>query len=553
MSVAVDHKEPNLRNPTLTRIIGASIGVGVALCLASSAFAQTPLEGVPEKLGSVDFPVSCSAAAQGHMTRGVALYHSFHWPEARKSFNAVAQADPTCAMGYWGLAMVAANNPYVWPLTGKALQEGAASIMKARAIGGKTPRERDYISAVETFYLDSERIPARTRQLNFELALEKMTRDYPRDVEARALYGMVLAANVDPNDKTYSNQSKAADVLERIHKDLPDHPGAPHYLIHTYDYPPLAQRGLQAALRYRDIAPSAPHALHMPSHIFTRLGNWHDSVASNVAVLKTPNTPISSVLHSFDYMGYAWLQLGQDRNANKVLTDTLSMPAINDTAFATAFALAAIPARALVERGRWADAAKLKAYPDELMYPWASFPHADAIRVFARGLGSARSGNPKAARVELAQLGKLKADMMDAKLYYWADQADIQLKAIEAWTLRAEGKPEAGLALMKDAADHEDRTDKSAVTPGPIKPARELLGEMLMEDKQPARALPEFEAVLAKEPHRMRATLGAARAAELGGNRAKARLHYAALTKLLEGADAGRVELRQANDYLARN
>ena len=521
--------------------------------IAGIALAQTPLGGATEKLGTVDFPVSCNAEAQRHMTRAVTLYHSFHWPEARKSFNAVALADPSCAMAHWGLAMVAANNPYVWPLTGKALQEGAASIRKARAIGAATPRERDYINALETFYLDADKIPARTRQLNFELALEKMTRDYPQDVEARVFYGMVLAANVDPNDKTYSNQAKAADVLERVQGELPDHPGAPHYLIHTYDYPPLAQRGLPAALRYRDVAPSAFHALHMPSHIFTRLGHWQDSVASNVAVLKTPDTPQSSVLHSYDYMAYAWLQLGQDRAAKKVLTDMLAMPSIKDTAFAAAFALAAIPARAAVERGRWRDAARLKAFPDELDYPWASFPHADAVRVFARGLGSARSRNPKAARGEIEQLEKLKAGMLDAKLFYWADQADIQIKVVEAWALRAEGKADAGLALMKSAADHEDRTDKSAVTPGPIKPARELLGEMLMQSKRPAAALAEFAAVLDKEPNRLQALLGAARAAAQSGERMKARSHYAAMAKLLEGADAERTELRQARAYLARN
>ena len=531
----------------------AAAAVIAAACFLTGAVAQAQAGAAPEKLGTVNFPVSCSADAQRHMTRGVALYHSFHWPEARKSFNAVAQADPSCAMAHWGLALVAMNNPYVWPLTGIALEQGTASIRKAAAIGARTQRERDYVHAVEMFFLDSDRIPARTRQLNLELALEKMTRDHPRDIDAKVLYGMVLAANVDPNDKTYSNQFKAADVLERVVKDEPDHPGAPHYLIHTYDYPPLAARGLPAALRYRDVAPSAFHALHMPSHIFTRLGHWQDSVASNTAVLKTPDTPLSSVLHSYDYMVYAWLQLGQDRNASRVLGDMLAMPAINDNAFAAAFALAAIPARVLVERGRWADAAQLKAFPDELMYPWASFPHADAIRVFARGLGGARAGNPKAARAELAQLGKLKADMLGARLFYWADQADIQHKAVEAWTLRAEGKPDAALALMKDAADHEDRTDKSAVTPGPIKPARELLGEMLLENKQPAQALPEFEAVLKKEPHRMPATLGAARAAELAGDRVKARQHYTALAKLLEGADAERAESGLANAYLGRN
>ena len=533
-----------------------SAGTAATLCalllFAAQAPAQGPSPGLPEKLGTIDFPISCNAAAQVQMTRGVALYHSFHWPEARKSFNAVLKADPACAMAHWGHALIAANNPYAWPMTGVALTEGAASIEKARALGAGTQRERDYINAFGALFQDYDKTPARTRQLNLELALEKMTRDYPRDLDARALYGMVLAANVDPNDKTFANQFKAADVLERVQKEQPDHPGAPHYLIHTYDYPPLAERGLPAALRFRDVAPSAFHALHMPSHIFTRLGLWQDSIASNTAVLKTPDTPPSSKLHSYDYMVYAWLQQGQDANAAKVLDSIRAMPEIKDAALIAAYALAAIPARVLVERGRWADAAKLQAFPDELMYPWASFPHAEAIRVFARGLGSARSGNPKAARQELAQLEKLKADMQNAKLFYWAEQAEIQAKVVEAWALRAEGKRGAALALMKQAADHEDRTDKSAVTPGPIRPARELLGEMLMENRQAALALPEFEAVLKKEPHRMPATFGAARAAALVGDRAKAKLHYAALAKLLEGADAARPELRQATAYLAR-
>lgn len=522
------------------------------LLFAAQAPAQGPSPGLPEKLGTIDFPVSCNAEAQAQMTRGVALYHSYHWPEARKSFNAVLKADPACAMGHWGHAMIAANNPYVWPISGVALAEGAASIEKARALGAATQRERDYINGFGALFQDYEKTPARTRQLNLELALEKMTRDYPRDLDARALHGMVLAANVDPNDKTFANQFKAAEVLERVQKEQPDHPGAPHYLIHTYDYPPLAERGLPAALRYRDVAPSAPHALHMPSHIFTRLGLWEDSIAANTAVLKTPSMPPSSTLHSYDYMVYAWLQRGQDGNAAKVLDTIRAMPEIKDTALAAAYALAAIPARMMVERGRWTDAAKLQAFPDELMYPWASFPHAEAIRVFARGLGSARSGNPRAARQELAQLEKLKADMQNAKLFYWAEQAEIQANVVEAWALRAEGKRSVALALMKQAADHEDRTDKSAVTPGPIKPARELLGEMLMENRQAAQALPEFEAVLKKEPHRMPATSGAARAAVVMGDRAKAKLHYAALAKLLEGADATRPELRQATAYLAR-
>ena len=528
----------------------------VALCallLASAtSSAQGPSPGLPEKLGTVDFPVSCNADAQAQMTRGVALYHSFHWPEARKSFNATLKADAACAMAHWGHALIAANNPYVWPVSGKALAEGAASIEKARALNAGTQRERDYINAFGALFLDYDKTPARTRQLNLELALEKMTRDYPRDLDARALYGMVLAANVDPNDKAFANQFKAAAVLEAVQKEQPDHPGAPHYLIHTYDYPPLAERGLPAALRFRDIAPSAFHALHMPSHIFTRLGHWGDSIAANTAVLKTADTPVSSILHSYDYMIYAWLQQGRDTNAIKALETIRAMPAIKDAALATAYALAAIPSRVLVERGRWAEAAKLQAFPDELMYPWASFPHAEAIRVFARGLASARTGNAPAARSELARLNQLKSDMLDAKLFYWADQAEIQAKAVEAWTLFAEKKRGAALVLMQDAAAHEDRTDKAAITPGPIKPARELLAEMLLESRQVTKALPEFEAVLKKEPNRMAATAGAARAAALSGDRAKAKQHYAALLKLLDGADASRPELRQATAYLAR-
>lgn len=512
---------------------------------------QVPLAGLPEKLGTVDFPISCKAEAQRHFTRGIALYHSYHWVESAKSFNAAAQAEPSCAMAYWGLSLIAMDNTFLWPLTGKALVEGMAQVEKAKAAGPATQRERDYVAASEAFFKDAEKIPARTRQLQYELSLEKMTRDHAKDIEAKILHAMVISANFDPNDKSYANQFKAADILERIHKDYPDHPGAVHYLIHTYDYPPLAQRGLTAALRYRDVAPAAPHALHMPSHIFTRLGHWQDSVASNQAVLRSTKG-IRSVMHSMDYMAYAWMQTGQDANVEKLVRDILAMPKIDDLALATAYALAAIPARLVIERGRWAEAAQLKAFPDDLDYSWPSFPHANAVRVFSRGLGAARNGSAVAARQEASQLAKLKQDMLAAKLFYWAEQTDIQLKAVEAWALRAEGKNSVGLEMMKDAADHEDRTEKNVVTPGPIKPARELLAEMLMEVGQPAQALTEFEGVLKKEPNRLGATVGAARAAELTGDRTKARLHYTSTVRLLNVADAGRPELKMANDYLAR-
>lgn len=534
---------------------GWSLGLFlVALAVGPNAFAQgKPYEGLPEKLGSVDFPISCSAAAQQQFTRGIALYHSYYWPEARKAFAAAAQADPTCAMAPWGLAIVEIGNAFTWPLRGKALVEGQQAVQRAKALGPKTTRERDYINAVENFFADADKVPARTRQLAYELALEKMTRDYPKDTEAVIFHAHVQSANFDPNDKKYTNQLKAAETLERLFVELPDHPGVAHYLIHSYDFPPLAQRGLKAAQRYRNIAPSAPHALHMPSHTFTRLGYWEDSISSNVAVLKI-SPDIVNRLHSLDYMVYAHLQLGQDSAADRILAelraDTKKIE--GDTLFAAAFALAAIPARIATERGQWSGAAKLTLTPDELAFGWQQFPHAQAITVYARGLGAARSGDAAGARVAIAELTRLKQGMVEGGLRYWADQTDIQIKAVDAWALRAEGKPEEALRMMRSAADHEDATDKAAVTPGPIKPAREMLGEMLLEAKQPSAALVEFEIAMAKEPGRLRAALGAARAAAAAGDRDKARSHYAQVAKLFERADAGHPELAQVKTALAQ-
>ncbi len=523
-----------------------------ALFGAPAAAQFKALDGVPEKLGTVDFRISCNAEAQRHFTRGVSLYHSYYWPEARKAFSAAAQADPGCAMPHWGQSIVLMGNAFAWPLSGNALKEGMAAVERAKSLEPKTPRERDYIASAEAFFKDAEKIPARTRQLAYELALEKMTRDYPDDIEAKVFHAHVMSANYDPNDKQYTNQLKAAAVLEKLFVSLPDHPGVAHYLIHSYDYPPLAERGLKAAYRYRDVAPSAPHALHMPSHTFTRLGLWHDSIASNTSVINITRDP-GSRLHSLDYMAYAYLQLGQERNAEKVLADIRAMTKLEGEGLASAFALAAIPARFAIERSRWSEAAKLNLQPDEVDFGWAQFPHAQAINVFARGLGAARSGAPEQARNELVKLARLKQDMVDGKMRYWADQADIQIKVIEAWTLRAEGKADQGLALMKSAAEHEDGTEKSAVTPGPIKPARELLGEMLLESEKPALALLEFEAAMKKEPNRFRALSGAARAAELAGDASRAREYYSQMQKLWASADQESPELSRIKAYLVKN
>ena len=523
------------------------------LIASPDALAQPkPHEGLPEKLGTVDFPVSCNAAAQQQFTRGVALYHSYHWPEARKAFAATAAADPSCAMAPWGQAIVEIGNAFTWPLRGKALADGLQAIQRSKALGPKTPRERDYVAAVEAFFADADKVPARTRQLAYELALEKMTRDYPKDVEAVIFHAHVQSANFDPNDKKYTNQLKAAETLEKLFVALPDHPGVAHYLIHSYDFPPLAERGLKAAQRYRNVAPSAPHALHMPSHTFTRLGHWQDSISSNQAVLKI-SPDIVNRLHSLDYMVYAHLQLGQEQAANQILSDIRAdtQKLEGDTLFAAAFALAAIPARLAVERERWSEAAQLPLTPDELAFGWQQFPHAQAINVYARGLGAARANNAAGARREISELERLKKGMLDGGLRYWADQTDIQMKVVEAWALRVEGKTDAAIRAMRAAADHEDSTDKAAVTPGPIKPAREMLGEMLLEAKQPAAALTEFETTISKEPGRFRATLGAARAAETAGDRAKARSHYTRLAKLFERADSNHPELGRIKAAIA--
>ena len=373
------------------------------LAVTTAVVAQPkPYEGLPEKLGTVDFPVSCNAAAQALFTRGVALYHSYYWPEARKAFAAAQVADPSCAMAHWGDAVVETGNAFTWPLRGAALKTGAQAVERAKALGAKTQRERDYIAAIDAFYASADKVPARTRQLAYELALEKMTRDYPKDIEALIFYTHVVSANFDPNDKKYTNQLRAADILERLYVELPDHPGVAHYLIHSYDFPPLAERGLKAAMRYRTVAPSAPHALHMPSHTFTRLGHWQDSISSNQAVLKIQPDMVSR-LHSLDYMAYAHLQLGQDRAADGVLNEirAISSKIEGDTLFAAGFALAAIPARAAIERGRWQEAAKLPLTPDDLVFGWQTFPQARAINVFARGLGAALSGDAAGARGRL--------------------------------------------------------------------------------------------------------------------------------------------------------
>jgi tetratricopeptide (TPR) repeat protein len=520
----------------------------IALVYASLGRTQ---ERATEKLGKVHFPVSCSAAAQEQFDRAVALLHSFWLDEAAKAFATIAQADPGCAMAHWGTAMTLFGNPFTWPLSGKALPDGWAAVQKAQAAQAKTQRERDYIGAVEAFYKDWDKVDHRSRALAYVKAMEELAQRYPEDTEASVFYALALDVTALPTDKSYANQLKAAKILEKVFAEQPDHPGVAHYLIHSYDFPPIAAQGLTAARRYASIAPSAPHALHMPSHIFTRQGLWEESIETNRRSAAASKSHFDS-LHAMDYLEYAYLQGAQDRDAKRVLDEVAAIKKVDREHFVTAYALAAIPARYALERGRWVDAAALLPYPNEKDFPWGSFPQGMAISVYARALGAARSGNAPAVREEIERLRRLREAMIEAKVVYWAQQADIQIKVASAWAAFAEGNKQEALKLMREGADMEDASEKHPVTPGHVLPARELLGEMLLELKQPALALKEFEASHIVEPNRFRGLYGAARAAELSGDHKKARTFYEKLVVVCAKADTERPELLKAKTFLTK-
>ena len=504
-----------------------------------------------EKLGKVHFPVSCSAAAQEQFDRAVALLHSFWLDESAKAFAVITQADSDCVMAYWGTAMTLLGNPFTWPLSGKALPEGWAAVEKAKVAQAKTQRERDYIGAVEAFYKDWDKVDHRTRALAYVKAMEELAQRYPEDTEASVFYALALDVTALPTDKTYANQLKAARILEKVFAAQPDHPGVAHYLIHSYDFPPIAAQGLTAARRYASIAPSAPHALHMPSHIFTRQGLWEESIETNRRSAATSKSHFDS-LHAMDYLEYAYLQGARDRDAKRVLDEVAAIKKVDREHLVTAYALAAIPARYALELGRWADAASLLPHPNEKDFPWGEFPQGMAVLVYARALGAGRSGNASAVREEIERLETLRKAMMEAKIAYWAQQADIQIKIASAWAAFAAGnKPEA-LKLMREGADMEESSEKHPVTPGHVLPARELLGEMLLEVNQPALALKEFEASHKVEPNRFRGLYGAAHAAAQLGDMAKAKTYYEKLVDLCRHADAERPELKEAKEFLAK-
>jgi hypothetical protein len=499
----------------------------------------------PEQLGSVRFPTSCDPKVQARFERGVALLHSFWFPEGRKAFLEVLEADPSCSIAYWGLGVNRLLNPFGGQPAEKVLLEGQAAVDKGLAAPAKTQRERDYIEAIAAFYTH-DRAPWRERALRYEKTMEQLAARYPQDSEAAIFYALALNIAADLNDKTYSRQLKAAAILEPIFAAHPDHPGVAHYLIHSYDYPPIAAKGLAAARKYAAIAPSAAHALHMPSHIFTRVGAWEDSIETNRRAEETARkTSVpDDVLHAVDYQVYAALQLGRDSEAKRAI-ERGAPEAARYERNSGAFALAAGDARYAMERGDWKMAAQLK--------PQASkWPYADAITHFARAVGAARAGDAGAAQEDVAQLAKLRDALAAGKDAYWTEQVEIQRLAAQAWIELAQGRREMALALMRQSADRQDASEKATVTPGHLAPSRELLGEMLLELNQPAPALKEFEASAIDNPNRFRGIYGAALAAARAGDTGRARTHYKKLVDLAGRGDP-RPELQQAQTWLARN
>lgn len=502
-----------------------------------------------EKLGNVNFPISCSAEAQPAFNRAVAMLHNFWFPQALNAFAEVAKAHPDCAMAYWGVAMSARTNPLLGSQPAPAMQRGWDEINKAIGAGAKTQRERDYIAALGLYYTDLAKGDYPARVLAYEKAMEQLAARYPDDIEAQVFYALALneGITVTPADKQYTRHLKAAAITEKVLAKNADHPGAIHYLIHSYDFPALATRGVPAANHYASVAPSAPHALHMPSHIYSMLGMWEESIKANQVSVTVAKTYV----HAIDFMVYAHLQLGQDREAQRLMETSAALQKSGPAAlrsptgavFPIYTAYAAIPARVAIERSAWADAAALELQP--------TAPAADAITHFTRAMGFAKLRDTANARKEINALQKLQEELLALKDPYWAEQVDTQHKAAMAWVAHAESKGTEALKLMRSAADAEDASEKNVAMENRLWPMRELLGELLLELKQPGPALKEFEKSLGEYPNRIRAFSGAAKAAEAAGNRQKATEYYKKLVTLTAKADPEKKEVQEAKAFLA--
>ncbi|MEY4094449.1 MAG: hypothetical protein RLZZ53_1648 [Acidobacteriota bacterium] len=504
----------------------------------------------PKDVGTVNFETSCTPATKAKFNEAVALLHSFWFQESRDAFNAVLKDDPNCAMAHWGVALTYWGNPFGGQRSAQVIANGKAAIDKGLATGSPTPREKDYIEAVGILFSSNDVTTQRQRVLDYEKAMGRISVANKGDVEARIWWALSVAQAASPTDKTYARNLQAAEMLEPLAKQMPKHPGIAHYIIHAYDVPVLAPKALPAARAYAGIAPVVPHALHMPSHTFTRVGYWKESVTSNErsAEIAEKTNGLGEAMHARDYMTYAFLQMGMDAQAKTNQDHVMRLVASGTTgggqgaagAGPNTFAMAAIPARYAMERQQWAEAAALepRSAPNT--------PYTEAITHFARAIGAARAGRPVEAAKDVEKLAALRDKEIEMKDEYWASQVNIQRLGADSWVMFAQGRKDAALKQMRETADMEDLTDKAAVTPGPIAPARELLGYMLMENNQPKEALIEFEAVMKKEPNRFLAIWGAGKAAEAAKQNAKAKSYFKMLVEMCKDAGTERPELQYA-------
>jgi hypothetical protein len=463
----------------------------------------------PEKLGAVSFPTSCNPETQREFNRAVALLHSFAYQDAEEAFRSVARQDSHCAIAHWGIAMTHFHQ--LWDLPPSAADTSIAlqEILQAATLEGSSDRERGFIHALTLVFNDASSTPYRTRALNYEAAMRELAAANPRDVEAQVFYALALISNASPSDKEHRRQKQAADLLEPLYREFPNHPGIPHYLIHAYDNQELASRGLGAARAYANIAPSAPHALHMPSHIFTRLGLWDDSIASNLAARSAARQHggVGEELHAMDYLVYAYLQSGRDQEAAGVIQQLQAMRNLNMGDFKIGYAATAMPIRYIAERQRWSDAEKIINPPEPAQ------PQVVAIAVWARGLGFARRGDIKNAQKESDALRQIEGQLRVSGDDYWATQVNILMREVMAWAAQAANQPETAADILRGAADDEDGIEKLPVTPGPIIPAREQLGDLLLMQGNPSSAAKAFATALVNAPGRRGALRGAAQAA----------------------------------------
>ncbi len=509
---------------------GIPAGLAVLLLGAHAAWGQAHDHGSAyTEVGKVHFAVSCTPTAQAEFDHAVALLHSFFWPETIKAFTAVSATDPDCAMAYWGIAISQRPNPLIGAPVAAAQKAGWEAMEKGKTIPAKTQRESDYIGAMEVLYKDYDKTDYPTRVISYTSAMEQIYEHYSDDSEAAIFYALALNESEDLSDKTLANQRKAAAILEKAFAEQPMHPGVAHYLIHSYDYPPLAAQGLPAARKYAALAPASPHARHMPSHIFAMLGEWQDMIASDNYSLAASEAYANKnfggaanagILHSMDFLTYAYLQTGQDAKAKAVLDKRGGIEKWVNHLLPGDMGYAAIPVRYALERNQWHDAAALT--PVESQYPQAI-----AMGHFARALGAARSGHPEAAPADIARLGALAKELAGSNKY-WAEQVAIEHGAAKAWVAKAEGRSEEAISLMREAAELEDASEKNISMENRLFPAR---------DRTPAR---------------LRSYYGAAKAAEKTGEAATAKTYYQKIVAMC-AEDSDRPEVKEAKAVLATN